>query len=313
MTNSRRRGDSTLLVSFCNVLYEELTGGQPTENKPAIAAIDLREEKAEVRWIDIKDGASLKGARGLCFWNGLVCVAHQPGPKNTPLPGFVLLDPDRDFEQVGEGVLSSTPHSVCSRDGELFFAMTQEDTVHRATFDSRSGKWEVSWYWTFPGSSGTGDENHINAIELVGGNLCVSATGKKRKGSNLWASAKRGFVYNIDRAEYVMRDVNLPHSLLEDSQTAWTCETRGSRLLSSNGDEYRIPGDRKWRVRGLAINEDYFYVGVSKSRLGSDSKGTLRGYEGTCRIYRLAKGSEEPELLIDLSEFRNEIYELMLV
>ena len=129
----------------------------------------------------------------------------------------------------------------------------------------------------------------------------------------MWASAKRGFVYDIDRAEYIMHDINHPHSQLEDSLTVWTCETRGSRILSSNGDEYRIPSDRKWRVRGLTINEDYFYVGVSKSRLGSSSKGTLKGYEGTCRIYRLAKGSEEPELLIDLSEVRNEIYELMLV
>ncbi len=313
MTNSRRRGDSILLVSFCNVLYEELTGGRPTENKPVVAAIDLREEKAEVRWISIKDGASLKGARGLCYWNGLICVAHQPGPRNTPPPGFVLLDPDRDFEQVDEGVLSSTPHSVCSRNGELFFAMTQEDTVHKATFDDRLRKWDVSRYWTFPGSSGTGDENHVNAIELVGGNLCISATGRRGKASDLWASAKRGFVYDIDRAEYIMHDINLPHSLLEDSRTVWTCETRGSRILSSNGEKYRIPGDRKWRVRGLVINDDYFYVGVSKSRLGSNSKGTLRGYEGTCRIYRLAKGSEEPELLIDLSEVRNEIYELMLV
>ena len=27
----------------------------------------------------------------------------------------------------------------------------------------------------------------------------------------------------------------------------------GSRVISNNGDEYRIPGDRTWRVRGLAM------------------------------------------------------------
>ncbi|MBA3473406.1 MAG: hypothetical protein H0T57_09325 [Rubrobacter sp.] len=328
MTNNRRRGDSTLLISFCNVKEEKPASGTSRwldtlkglagfssvrEYKPVVATIDLLKERAEAEWIEIKDRTHLRGARGLCYWNGLICVAHQPGPRNTPPPGFVFLDPDQDFKLVGEGVLPSTPHSVCSRNGELYFTMTQEDTVYKATFDSSSREWDVSPYWSFPGSSGTADENHVNAIELVGSDLCVSATGKKEKGSDLWASAKRGFVYDIDRAEYLMHDIKQPHSLLEDSQTVWTCETRGSRILSHNGDEYRIPGDPTWRVRGLAINEDYFYVGVSKNRLGSKSKGTLRGYEGTCRIYRLAKGSEEPELLIDLSAVRDEIYELMLV
>lgn len=66
-------------------------------------------------------------------------------------------------------------------------------------------------------------------------------------------------------------------------------------------------------MRGLAINDEYLYVGVSKDRVGSKSLGTLRGYKGVCRIYRFARGSKEPELLMDLSETRDEIYELMLV
>jgi hypothetical protein len=302
-TNSRRMGDSSLLVTFCNV----------KKNKPSVAVIDLRKEHPEPRWIEIKDGAHLRGSRGLCHWNGLVCVAHEPGPKDDLPPGFVFLDPNRDFKQVGEGILPSTPHSVCSRDGDLYFTMSREDSVYKATLDSQSREWDVSRYWTFPSSSGTKDENHVNAIEIVGGDLCISATGKKEKGSNLWASAKRGFVYDIDRAEYLMHDIKQPHSLLEVSQTIWTCETRGSRILSNKGDEYFFPGDYTWRVRGLAVNEDYFYVGISKNRVGSRSQGTLRGYEGTCRIYRLPKGSEEPELMIDLSDVRNEIYELMLM
>jgi hypothetical protein len=75
------------------------------------------------------------------------------GSQKRSSPGFVLLDPDLDFEQVGEGALPSTPHSVCSRGGELYFAMTQVDSVYKATLDSRSREWEVSPYWTFPGSS----------------------------------------------------------------------------------------------------------------------------------------------------------------
>jgi hypothetical protein len=303
-TNNRRRGDSTLLVTFCNV----------RKNKPSVAAIDLRKKRSEARWVEIKGGAHVRGARGLCFWNDLVCVAHEPGPKDAPpLPGFVFLDPDRDFKQVGEGSLPSVPHSVCSKNGELYFTMSREDSVYKATFDELSREWRTSRYWTFPGSSGTADQNHVNAIEVVSGNLCISATGKKEKGSDLWSSARRGFVYDIECAEYMMHDIKQPHSLLEDSEAVWTCETRGSRIISSNGEEYRMPGNETWRVRGLAMNEGYLYVGVSKNRMGSKSHGTLKGYEGVCRIYRYARGSEEPELLIDLTDVRNEIYELMLV
>jgi hypothetical protein len=80
MTNNRRRGDSTLLVSFCSVRE----GKHDRANRPVVAPVDLLDEQARVWWIEIKDGAHLKGARGLCYWNGLVCVAHQPGARNDP-------------------------------------------------------------------------------------------------------------------------------------------------------------------------------------------------------------------------------------
>jgi hypothetical protein len=100
----------------------------------------------------------LKGARGLCYWNDL--CRSPAGARIAPPLGFVLLDPDLDFEQVGEVVLPSTLHSVCSRNGELYFVMSQVDSVYKATFGNRSREWEVSPYWTLPGSSGTEDENH---------------------------------------------------------------------------------------------------------------------------------------------------------
>jgi hypothetical protein len=149
----------------------------------------------------------------------------------------------------------------------------------------------------------------VNAIEVLRGNICISATGKKEKASDVRASVKRGFVYDIDRAEYVMNNIKHPHALLEDSRTVWTCETRGERILSSDGEEHGFPG----RVRGLAINDRFFFVGRSKNRLGSRTRGELKGYEGTCCVYRLARGSEEAEILVDFSPVRDEIYELMLV
>lgn len=133
--NSRMRGGSTLLVSFCNVR---------DKSKPAVAAIDLRSEHPSVRWIEIKSDTFVRGATGLCFWNDLICVVHQGG-RNTPA-GFVLLDPERDFEQVGEGTLPPDPHSVCFRGEKLYFAITQRDSVYEATLDEHSREWTCSRY-----------------------------------------------------------------------------------------------------------------------------------------------------------------------
>lgn len=290
-------------MSFCNVR----TRG------PSLAVLDLTAARTQPRWLELVDNARVKGARGMCGWQDLVCVAHQPGGRHGPPPGFVLLDPRRDFARAGGSILPSTPHSVCCRERELFFTMSREDSVYRAVCRSGLDDWEVVRHWTLPGSSGTADDNHVNAIELIDGSLHVSATGAKEPESELWSSAKRGFVYDIDDGRLVLGDLRQPHSLLADGNTVWTCETRGSRIISTGGEEHRLPGGHSARIRGLAIGEDCLYVGVSKDRQGSVSGGTLRGYRGSCCIYRLSRGSGRQELLIDLSDRRDEIYELMLV
>lgn len=302
--NSRRMGDSTLLVSFCNVR---------DRSKPVFATIDLRGESPDVEWIDIKGDAFIRGATGLCFWRGMVCVAHQGAPDTDQ--GFVLLDPNSGFEQVSEGYLPATAgvHSVCCRDGNLYFVASHSDSVYRATFDRRSQEWESSLYWTFPKSSGEEDENHFNAIENINGELYVSGFGRKE--NDQWPSATEGFIYNLDREEYVIKDLYHPHSLLEDSQTIWTCESAGRKLLSNKGDEYVFPAGY---IRGLAVSDRGFYVGSSKRRKFSDSENpesrrSQREYEGICCIYNLEHGSEEPEILMDFSEIRNEIYETALI
>ena len=302
--NSRNRGETTLLATFCNVR---------DRSKPVVAAIDLRHGTPDIRWIELKGGAFVRGATGLCFWNDLICVAHQGAP-GTP-HGFVLLDPGSDFEQVYEGTLPRPAgvHSVCSRDTDLYFVTSRRDSVYRATLDGRSGEWVCSLYWTFPGSSGEEDENHLNAIECVDGDLYVSGFGERA--SDQWPSATHGFVLNIDRDEYVMEGIYHPHSLLEDSNTLWTCSSAKNRLLSNNGDGHEFPPGY---VRGLAIAEDGFYVGSSKRRRISESTGAVNRrepgeFEGTCCVYRLDRGADQAAVLVDLSDVRKEIYELMLL
>ena len=73
---------------------------------------------------------------------------------------------------------------------------------------------------------------------------------------------------------------------------------------------YPVP---EGRPRGLAVSDEHLYVGVSKTRVGSLSRGTYGGHRGVCRIYRISKTDAETELVVDLSDERNEIYELMLI
>lgn len=187
------------------------------------------------------------------------------------------------------------------------------DSVYRATFDTRSREWTVDLFWTFPGSSGDEDETHLNAVEIVDGNLCVSGFGNKE--ADTWLSAKSGFIYNIERAEYLVKDIYHPHSLLQDSGATWIAESSKSRLRSSAGDEITFPSGY---IRGLAMGDDRLYAGASRRRRVSESTGIVNprihgDFEGVCCIYRVTKGSPEPEVLVDFSEVRNEIFELLLV
>lgn len=156
------------------------------------------------------------------------------------------------------------------------------------------------------------DEHHLNAIEEVDGALYVSGFGKRE--SEQWPSAKHGFIYNIDRNEYVMRDVYHPHSLLEDSNVIWTSESAMGRLVSDKGDKIDLPTGY---ARGKAAGVEHLYAGSSKRRAVSHSTATvnpqrLSEYKGVCCVYEVTRESNEARVLIDFSEVRNEIYEMLL-
>lgn len=175
------------------------------------------------------------------------------------------------------------------------------ESVFRA-MPGRSSGWCVEPYWTFPGSSGVSDENHLNAIEMIDGELHVSGFGEKNL--DQWTSATDGFIYNIDRGEYLVKELHHPHSLLEDSGVVWTTESAESRVISDQGFNFVFPTGY---IRGLAIGYDRFYVGSSKRRVLSESTGEINRqssgvFEGYCCIYSFERGSKTPELLADFSD-----------
>lgn len=302
-TSPPNGGQNTkLLISFCN---------DRDGMRPPLALVDIDGDPTQIQWIPPMHGKRLRGTTGLCRWrDDLICVTHQ-GAQGLP-GGFLILDPNRNFRLVSAGELPRDPHSACSRDGKLYFAISSQDSVYEAVQES-DGKWEVSNYWTFPGSLGTEDERHINGIAIVDGDLCVS--GFELRESEDWDSATRGFIYDVDRGKYIKRGIHHPHSLLQASSTVWTCESKNNQVISTKGDELSFPSSY---LRGLATNGQHFYAGSSKRRLNSKSTGkrnagVSESMRGRCCIYEFDKEAGAPRLLVDFSEVRSEIYDLMLL
>lgn len=293
----------SFLVSFCNVRDRK---------KPCLAVVS---SDGSVEWIRSSARVTPLGFTGLARWRDLVCVCVQGGKKNSR---FVMLDPERGFARVRgpmgkETPLPGAPHSVCS-DGEyLYFADTGVDSIYRAFFDERTRRWDVSRAWTMPGSEGTSDTNHLNGITMVGHDPYISAF--RHRGGGAWSEADDCFIYDVRRNRYVIKNLKHPHSLLARDGVLWTCDSREGRLVSEQGEEIRFPSDY---LRGLFFDDSYVYAASSKRRQFSASRGvpeTFRAYKGTCAIYRRGAGHNErwgePELVVDLSEERNEIYDLL--
>lgn len=292
----------SFLVSFCNVRDYE---------KPVLALVTAhRGKKAAVRWIRMDGIPPLGGATGLCRWRDLVCVVHQRGLKIPP--GFVIVDPRRGFRVVSRGRLPAGPHSVCVKGDDLYFVVSGRDSIYRARPQGEG--WEVARHWTFPGSSGERDENHLNAVTLIDGRLCISGFGTKA--SEQWTSARRGFVYDVDAGRFVWEGIHHPHSLLAGPDTIWVCESAENVLLSRDGVRVEVPSTY---LRGLARVNGDSYVGSSRRRLVSDSTGARTGgapdgdYAGNCCVYRIVGDERKLELVVDLSEERHEIYDILPV
>lgn len=295
---------SIFLVSFCNIKDRE---------KPCLAVVTA---DGDIRWLESSAGLAPAGATGLAFWRGLVCVCVQGGTNRSR---FVLLNRKRDFARargpVGEGApLPAGPHSVDSDGEDLYFAMTGVSSIYRASYDESERRWKTSQAWTMPGAAGNRDENHLNALTFVGGDPYVSAFHHRQVDD--WSTADEGVIYDVKRGRYVIKNLKQPHSLLARDRTLWTCDSRGNRLLSDQGDEIAFPSTY---LRGLFFDDSYVYAASSKLRKFSMSQGATprqrRTYEGTCAIYRAAVLAEggwgKLEMLADFSEQRDEIYDLL--
>jgi hypothetical protein len=285
-----------LLVSFCNM-------GRSSSKDAFLARVDI--ETGGVEWLPLSSDFHF-GGRGLCMHGGFICVAFRASKEGA----FTILDPAKGYAVRSKGRTPKGVHSAVSDGDDLYFVATRQDSVFRATL--KGEEWTTEPYWTLPGSSGKEDQNHINGIALVGGELWISGMGPK-KGS--WENSREGFVYNISKEEVVRRGIPHPHSLLHDGEQAWTCCSQDAKVLSFSGRVYSLPGTY---IRGLALDDAYIFSGSSKRRLhslstGERNTGISKPMRGECSLWRVPRRGGTPERLANFSEERDEIYEVLPV
>jgi hypothetical protein len=92
----------------------------------------------------------------------------------------------------------------------------------------------------------------------------------------------------------------------------WVVESPRRTVRSDTGEEYEFPPGY---IRGLAVGDGRVYVGSSRFRAVSESTGrpNEREYKGVCCVYRIDRESGKSETIVDFSEERNEIFELLLL
>lgn len=119
--------------------------------------------------------------------------------------------------------------------------------------------------WSF---SGEPDSRHINCLGVFGGKVVFSAFGdfqssREYKGN----TAGSGYIQELETGKRLITGLNQPHSLVE---------VAGNIVFANSGNYELVEYDSRGRfvrkkifdayVRGLALNNKYLAVGLSKSR-----------------------------------------------
>jgi hypothetical protein len=128
-------------------------------------------------------------------------------------------------------------------------------------------------------ASGEKDAWHLNCLEKKNGHLFFSAFGKfvEHRGWNIHGSSEKGFVMNLSTGEYCVDRLSGPHHPRFFDGNWYVCNSNKNsiRIVDSNKIEQEI--DLGGFTRGLQIDNDFIYVGVSANRkVDVDGKAQIK-------------------------------------
>ena len=185
----------------------------------------------------------------------------------------------------GSEILVYDAHGVLK-----YFRIDEAPDAHYFEWDGENyvlvATWRNRLVWFSPGGEvvrtldlpGELDSWHLNGVHYKDGQLYVSAfddSGRHRA----WASARSGFVMNLNTGEKVVSGLQSPHNPMFVDGRWLLCNSSQSELL-----EYESGADAPSRrlklngwTRGIALTDDYILVGESAQRheTGEESNATL--------------------------------------
>lgn len=204
-------------------------------------------------------------------------------------------------------------HSIAADGSRVFIASTGTDEV--VEYDPRHGE-SIPW----SANSDRQDTIHLNSIVRHRDSLYVSAFGRKK--GDLWNTADEGYVRELSSGRTVLAPVFHPHSAAAYGEYLYCCESSLMSVRRSDGDTLVVKGGY---LRGLLVQHDVVCVGVSRGRRRSKSTGRVIDNPADpgeltdlcgVLVYSTTEGRLRESILvgwIDLSEYSNEIYDLLAV
>lgn len=283
-----------LLISFCNA---------PSAGSALAGVLDVQSETLVTI---LQASAQVSSACGLAQNESYVFAACSGGDES-----YVYIFEKDLFTLVEVLPLEGARdvHSICLDGTAVIAASTGTDEILRFSLDGQVA--EVLWR----ASETRGDTHHLNAVAWHGEHLPCSAFGIKA--GTKWHTARNGYVTDVSSGGNIIRGgIYHPHSLFSLGDSIAYCESSLARVhLSSNGFADMAGG----YIRGLAFTpQGMFYAGSSVGRTSVETPNEILNpadpgeLHGRCEVRIWSMEPRQPCGLIDLSQFGNEIYDLMI-
>ena len=150
-------------------------------------------------------------------------------------------------------------HDVLLAGGLMYLAATQDNAVM-----CLDGDYNCMEKWQLPGEE---DSSHLNSVALYKGRLLASVFGRFTKHREYKEGTRgRGQIIDIRSGEVLLEGLSQPHSLTVDGDLLYFCCSQDKTLYAYDGQRFvssvLLPG----YARGVAIGENFIYVGLSLSR-----------------------------------------------
>jgi glycosyltransferase involved in cell wall biosynthesis len=262
-TEAASTAGTTLLISFCN---------QISSPDCCLCLFDRADRQA--RWIDF--GALPEVHRN--GYSGVCGVAHAEGhtiiATQGAAPALATVDVVRG--QLGNYKAlqrCKDPHSMVFLDGQLYIISTGSNQIYRVPLaDGQFGEEEL--FWSYPASSDTSDEVHLNGLTLDGKELIASCFGP-REPDGTWGASGR--VFKVKSGKTICDGLQQPHTPMVSGNRLAVAESAAFKVHLYRKRQGRWELERELLLdgytRGLAFQGDQLVAGVSASRELSRSQG----------------------------------------